>query len=285
MNKKYIITSGCSFTAHNGTARNNGNLSWAYCLSDILGNSYQVDNVAISGQGNYTISLNAINQVDTLLNKGVDAKDIIVLTQWSGLFRPTLYSELFDEKKVPFDEIAADNNLKELQKAIPHNFINTAARRDTEFWAGYYEYYYTTPQAFIDNLDIILKTQWYLESKNIKFKMFTGWDIFTTVDGSNGNFGKDKILRPNQFSKGEYSNISNNLLTELYPWSRIFWDKIDWNNFWVFSNDKIKYGGMTQWVQNNLPIDDWYCQFPSDVHPSNKAHKKFANDVVKTWIS
>ena len=224
--KKYIVTSGCSFTAHDGAPIHNRLVSWSYCLSKLLGNNYQVDNVAICGQGNYTISLNAISQVDTLLDKGVDIKDITVILQWSGLFRPTLYSESHDKTKIPFNQIAADNNLKELEKLKTHGFINSAAGRDTLFWSNYYQNYYTTPQAFINNLDIILKTQWFLQSKGIQYKMFTAWDIFTTVDGIRRNFGKDKILRPNQFSNGEYSNKDNNLLSELYPWSKIFWNKI-----------------------------------------------------------
>jgi hypothetical protein len=59
---------------------------------------------------------------------------------------------------------------------------------------------------------------------------------------------------------------------------------IDWDNFWTFENDKVKYGGMLQWIQNTLP-KNWYDGRPGgirDFHPSSEAHKKFANTVLIT---
>ena len=33
---------------------------------------------------------------------------------------------------------------------------------------------------------------------------------------------------------------------------------IDWDNWWFFNNDKIKFGGLTEWSQYNLKKDKWY---------------------------
>ena len=54
---------------------------------------------------------------------------------------------------------------------------------------------------------------------------------------------------------------------------------IDWENFWVFNNDKVKYGGLLQWVQNNLPTDSWYRAL-DDRHPSTEGHREFCKHVI-----
>ena len=280
---KHLVTSGCSFT-HANAKQHKGNKSWAYHLKDVIDEKnigdFKLSNLGLSGVGNFTISLNCINKVETLLNDGVNPKDIVVFLQWTGLFRPTIYSESNKERIVPFGDSLTDYELKEIFKKHPYGFTDTAARTEDWFWMNYYENYYTTPAAFIDNLNNILKTQWYLKSKGIKYKMFNAWDIFTTADGSNGRFVSDKMLRPNQFSNGEYSNIDNVLLSDMYPISNVFWKMLDFDNYWFFNNDIVGYGGMIQWIQNNVEFDDWYRGFPTDVHPSNVSGRKFSEHVV-----
>lgn len=281
---KHIITAGCSFTQLN--KKTNGHDSWAYHLKNIINDKpenegkFKFSNLGLSGTGNYIISLNCISKIETLLENNVNPEDIIVFLQWTGLFRPAVYNEDHRDRVVPFDTIEDDFKLKEVFKTHPYGFVDTAARTEYAFWLSYYDYYYSTPAAFIDNLNSILKTQWYLKSKNIQYKMFNAWDIFTTYDGSNGRFVSDKMLRPNQFSDGEYSNIENTLLADKYPISKIFWDMLDFDHYWFFNNETVKYGGMTQWVQNNLPLKDWYVGYPTDVHPSNTSGKLFTKDVI-----
>ena len=205
---KYIITAGCSFTELNKKV--NGHDSWAYHLKDIINEEpdnkgkFEFSNLGLSGTGNYIISLNCISKVETLLEKNIDPNNIIVFLQWTGLFRPAVYNENHSDRIVPFNEIKDNFKLKEVFQKYPYGFNDTAARTTHPFWVNYYENYYTTPAAFIDNLNSILRTQWYLKSKNIQYKMFNAWDIFTTYDGSSGRFVSDKMLRPNQFSSNEY---------------------------------------------------------------------------------
>ena len=56
---------------------------------------------------------------------------------------------------------------------------------------------------------------------------------------------------------------------------------IDWDNWWFFNNDKIKFGGLTEWSQYNLKKDKWY---QDDLHPSFDAHKKFKDVVILDLI-
>ena len=277
----HIVTSGCSFSAWDGIYKcPYGNMAWPYRIPQVENHKFKLHNVSISGSGNFIVALNCINKVNNLINSGIDVKNIKVFIQWTGLFRPTVYNDKYHFRNVPFCDIAADSELKSLYSKSPNGFIEPANYRREEFWATYYDNYYSTPAALIDTLDSILKVQWYLKSNNIDYSMFTGWDIFTTPDGKEGWLIDDKMLRPNQFTGGEYTNKDYNLLADLHPWASIFWKMIDFNKFWFFENENIKYGGMIQWIQQSLDMNYWYQDFPKDPHPSKYAHAAFAQKVI-----
>ena len=50
-----------------------------------------------------------------------------------------------------------------------------------------------------------------------------------------------------------------------------------WDNWWFFENEKVKYGGITEWSQYNIEKDKWY---QDDLHPSFDAHKKFNEELI-----
>ena len=66
----------------------------------------------------------------------------------------------------------------------------------------------------------------------------------------------------------------------MYPISKVLWDMLDFDHYWFFHNENVKYGGMIQWIQNNIPFEDWYKEFPTDVHPSNTSGRYFAEVVI-----
>ena len=110
-------------------------------------------------------------------------------------------------------------------------------------------------KAIQNTLENISKAQEFLESKNIKYKMFCGWNIFDN----------DLDL------KG-----------------------IDTSNFWFYSDKKINYGGMREWIAGNLEKRLWTratighkdssANTPGwaliDTHPSNEAQSFFTEDVL-----
>ena len=282
---KHIVTSGCSFTISDGESIGSNNKSWARHLEDIL-KDVQIHNVGMSGVGNYVISMNCINVIKNLLNSKVSSDDIEVIIQWSGLYRPTLYSEIKRHCSLPFNEI--NDEFYDLEvRDKEGRFINTAGqiRKQDGFWMDYFEKYFGTGNAFINTLDCILKTQWYLKSKNIKYKMFNSWDTFTM---SKKNSFLDRIFgqgdKGNQHGKEVYNNKNNILLKDVYGYSKNLWDMIDWNNFWVFNNENVKFGGMLQWVQNNLEYEDWYVSYGNDFHVPTNSSLKFTEEVVLPWL-
>jgi len=276
---KYLVTSGCSFTHDSPT--------WANYLASSTNKTLY--NVAMSGAGNHLISTFLIKKIEELLSAGIKKEEICAIIQWSGIFR-------FDrivEKKLSIEDssmkerpVHIANKVKERSFSSPsgttNDWVMCAGSRNIGIWP---ELYYITSkeQAFLETLENILRAQWYLKSKQIKYKMFTGWDIFTDGLPQNKfiNYSVDAETNSiNQFTEKEYQNINNFLLKENCKWSGYLFDLIDWDNFWVHESERIKYGGLTQWVADNLPKELWFCA-PGNGHPSSKAHEKFAEHILR----
>ena len=88
---RHFVVAGCSYTR-------NGEIAWSHFLEKLLiekfgSDKIQFHNVAISGIGNDLISFNCINIIQSLLDRGVNCKDITVIIQWSGLNRQARYYE------------------------------------------------------------------------------------------------------------------------------------------------------------------------------------------------
>ena len=286
MSSNHLVTAGCSFTISDGDRIGNGNKSWARHLDDKL-EDVEVHNVGMSGVGNYVISMNCIHIVQNLLDYGINSDDINVIIQWSGLYRPTLYSEIESHCDLPFTEIRDEFYTLDNVSNNSGEFINTAGqiRRENPFWMEYFEKYFGTGNAFVHTLDCILKTQWYLTSKKIKYKMFNSWDTFTTSEKSNFF---ERILgsgdKGNQHGRQIYKNKNNRLYKDVYPYSTHMWDMIDWDNFWTFDNENVKFGGMLQWTQNTQQFKDWYVAYGEDFHVPTQSSLKFTEEVILPWL-
>jgi hypothetical protein len=283
---KHLVTSGCSFTYDRPT--------WADHLSASTG--MELHNVSMSGAGNHLISTFLIEEVERLLDLGLQERDLCVIVQWSGIFRfdkvvkkKNAWEEGFDWEQRP---VHRSQNRKFNTESIPvppgtdNNWIMCAASRSIGIWPTVYNLM-SKEQAFLETLENILRVQWYLKSKNIQYKMFTGWDIFTDGAPKKKSIfcGLDAIVNSgNQFTNDNYENAHHTLLKENCKWFGYLFDLIDWDNFWTHNDKKIKYGGLTQWVKGNLPKSIWFCA-PGDQHPSAAAHKQFADRVLAEIIN
>ena len=274
---KHLITSGCSFTHDVPT--------WANFLSETTGR--KLHNVAMSGAGNHIISSELIRKIEILLDEGIKEEDMVVVVQWSGIFR---FDKIVEKHPNTSDRLVYLANGQQPRAFSPpsgtyNDWVMCAGSRDKGIWPSVHTIM-SKEQAFLETVENVLRVQWYLNHQNIKFKMFTGWDIFT--DGApirkGTRLGTDTIVNTNQFTDDSYTNKTHTMLSDNCKWFGYLFDMIDWDNFWTFEDENIKYGGLTQWAKSTLPKDEWY-RAPGDFHPSTEAHKKFANQVLMEIIN
>ena len=274
----HIVTSGCSYsntedcidyTTH-GMDYHSYQLdnykSWALHLEDIVPDC-KVYNTAKAGVGNGYISRAIIYKVNEMLEQG--KKPDYVFIQLSSCDRKELLLNIddttsetdknivthfipeFDIKDVRFNKNVKLKNNNMLW--LKHSYEEDSMMR---YW---YKYYASLEECYLRTLEHILRLQWFFKVNDISYKFFCGWNIFQDL----------KVPR--------------------YPLElRHLWKMIDWDNFWLHK----RLGGITEWNEDNLPFRDRYVTgerktedgFPLDQHPSNKAHREFAKQVVSKWI-
>ena len=274
-----IVTGGCSYsntedcvdyTTH-GMDYHSYQLdnykSWALHLEDIVPDS-KVYNTAKAAAGNGYISRAVIYKVNEMLEEykkpdyvfiqlsSCDRKELLVniddATSKTDKNIITHFIPEFDIKDVRYnkDVKLKNNNMIWLKHSYEEDSL-------MKYW---YKYYHSVEVGYLRTLEHILRLQWYFKANDISYKFFCGWNIFKDLP---------KVPR--------------------YPIElRHLWKMIDWDNFWFHR----KFGGITEWCDENLPFKDRYVTGERlnengtalDEHPSNKAHREFAKQVVSKWI-
>ena len=284
---KHVVVSGCSFTISDGVKVGNNNKSWAWHLKDDLDKKISFHNVGSSGAGNYIISTTCIETVNSLLKNGFSPEEITVIVQWSGLFRPSIYTNENVKRKNTFFESNSKYLSKLKESNSEYQFYDTAGQLNSKdtFWNTYLLHYFSLPAAFTNTLEMILRLQWYLKSNKIKYLMFNAWDIFTAKKLKKTKFGNDIIVNENQFGDTIYNNVDNFNLFEFSPYSMSLWGMIDFNDFWLFKNENVKFGGMLQWIQNNINQTKWYVNHKNDFHIPSETSIYFYEQVISKLIN
>lgn len=148
-NKKYLLTSGCSFT--DGFQMHEKG-SWAYYLSDML--NLKLINKARGGSGNEYISDSVIIE---LMNNEEIRNQCIVIVAWSGNTR--LMSSIYDGKSYVLDTVQ------------PQDFISDEHGKIGRFWnkqdVGFL--FSDIPFCAYKTYLSILKLSSFLESLNIPY--------------------------------------------------------------------------------------------------------------------
>jgi|TARA_B110000977_G_scaffold97454_1_gene128377 hypothetical protein len=280
-----IVTGGCSFSEtrncidyHRFGMMDNyddyqidgGYKSWALHLEDIIPNS-KVYNTAMPGAGNGYISRAVIYKVNEMLEQG--EKPDYVFIQFTACDRKELLLNV--------DDASTENDRNLLTHFIPSldggmdtgiDWNKVKEQNNNMLWLKHsytdesmmkhwYKYYHSIEVGYLKTLEHILRLQWFFKANDINYKMFCGWGLFHELP---------KIPRQP---------------IEL----RHLWSMVEWDNFWFHK----RLGGITEWSRDNLPFEERFVTGDRktedgnalDEHPSNKAHKTFAKEVVSKWIN
>ena len=304
MGKKHIITAGCSFT-------NCGN-SWPYYLDR---EKYEVHNIATPGAGQAYISRSTIYHINKLLNEGIERDRIKVLVMWSGMDR---HEVLSTDRETPMHQIYIDGNdmnwlenfvCTEKHYRIPYKescWLKSSTRGMqwenkpvVRLFDMYFKFFHTEEESFVRSLENILRLQWYLESKNIKYKFMCWQNIFNKYSftvpkgypsengiaeghniwcmGWSHNEWHDNIIWPKEID----CKISKDtpLLKDIYINSTHMWDMIDWDQWWFYEDDQVEYGGLAEWIILG-ERHAWGNGRDDPGHPSVYSHGEFTRKVI-----
>ena len=214
----------------------------------------------------------------------------MVLKEKSYLFqhkKQTKYSELDDSVKregentlIMSNRSNVFSNTKGVRPGIvnvPNGYLKSGGLPYTDDWWKtkpqrdyfnlWYDNFYSVEKQFIDTLKSILLVQTFCERHNIKYFMSVWQNIFSARNSQGDlppkSYGDDCVesrLKP------KFVDIFNKS-------SRFLWNSIYFNKFIFYENDKVIYGGITEYANVNK-LEFW----EDNAHVCYSGHKKFIDE-------
>lgn len=249
--KKLLITSGCSFSECISYATT----TWPIHLAKEL-SGYEHTSYAMGSQGNGLISRSIIYGVIEAL-KTHKPEDILVGVMWSGSNRhdfrctsPSLLHFVSDKVHNGWME-----NPTSFVKDSTKNWVilNTNWTENNKEALTHYKMFHDEIGSSIYSIEHILKTQWFLQSKNIKY-------FFT-------NYMDHNIVVPENITHPEIDYLYKQIDTEHYLPVTSQYD-------WISKNSKYAESNPEEWNILTGPH-----------HPTTEMHKEFVDEVIVPWLS
>ena len=223
-------------------------LCYPYFTEQFYRGKYKIHNIARDASDNGTISRNINMLVEDLWDK--DMHDMMVIVQWSGLDRHSMFVE---------EDYCSGTAGHPFYRKKYNGWSLSSLDGTHERWSDYYLHEHSEEKATQSTLDNISKTQQFLKSKGIKYKMFCGWQIFSNDLNINEHIDtSDFIFFEND--TGSYNDVA------------------EWND-----TGYSKYGGMKEWIRHNVDNKYW-TRGEGDQHPHNIAQEKFTYGVILNLV-
>jgi len=310
MNKnKILITGGCSFSDGALFIKENSYRQTWPCYIQEKYDFKRYVHMGNPASGNELIAERVIYALQTLLDKGHSPNDLYLGVMWSGIERKELfvspvetnrlnllrkYSELDDSVKREGENTLIMSNYSNIfsnTKDVKPNVVNVSngylksgglpypedwwkIKSQRDYFNLWYDNFYTVEKQFIDTLKSILLVQTFCERHNIKYFMLVWQNIFNArspLDKDYYYFGDlplnsyRDILQESKFDP-RYVDIFNKN-------SKFLWNAIDFDRFIFYENDKVIYGGLTEYANVNK-LKFW----EDNGHVCYDGHKKFINE-------
>ena len=223
---KTIITGGCSFSAD------------AFCWPVHLANKLKCvhHQTGVGSAGNDLISRRVMYKLLELDNYD----DVLVGVMWSGYSRKSHMSNGEDALKRHKGNQSATSPCQWKDE----DWLLSNPGFNDKFAKQWYQWYYNDTQALMETYEHIIKLQWFLEQRKIKY-------FFTTYTAS-------ALSEADTNSK------------YIHPLKKL----VNWNNF-------LDVQGMAEWCQKYYPND---FPEPGDNHPGELQHQEFVKQVITPWL-
>jgi len=277
-----LLTMGCSFSCN----------AHPEVLQEKLSN-IEVDNWSRHSCGNKHIMRSVIFACYKHYKKYKTYDNLYVIVQWSGLHR---VEKLVTKKEtieyndyVKNAEVTPIVNWDDWENGIKKSgWLFGTGWFHLPIWKRWFQTIETDEFAFIRTMESILTLQHFFKSKNIEHKMILMENIFNdySVDYFKGATiaepdSQDSGVLWNHLSKEDsVDNVSKNtpLFKDKFPNATHLWDMIDWSKWWLYENDIVENGGISEWTlfEGSKP---WSTE--DDVqHPSMENRKLFTEQIL-----
>tara|TARA_E500000318_G_scaffold92789_1_gene91640 strand:+ start:1479 stop:2411 length:933 start_codon:yes stop_codon:yes gene_type:complete len=295
--RRTLVTGGCSFSDswNSPESKYLYRRTWVNYIKEKY-NFKKYVHMGNPASGNEIIAERVIYALQTLLDSGKSANDLYLGVMWSGIERKELfvsaqetdkYSELDDSIKregentlIMSNRSNVSSNAKGIRPSVESNsngylksgglpyideWWKTKPQRD--YFNLWYDNFYSVEKQFIDTLKSILLVQTFCERHNIKYFMSVWQNIFNARnplgDLPPKSYGDDCVK----------SRLKPKFVDIFSKSSRFLWNSIDFNKFIFYENDKVIYGGLTEYANVNK-LEFW----EDNAHICYSGHKKFIDE-------
>lgn len=261
-----VITTGCSFT---DGSFDTGSRTWKWWLKQEFPEFEYVglESLASPNCTNLPEITDAVRSLDS-------KEKAVAIIQLTGMDR------VFVEGLGRSPTVASlEHHMKKKKRWCDWGMIGRkTGHAEQEYgnqWLDYFINDYDEEEHINRLLTNIIEFQKTCREKEVPNLIFCGWNIFV----QKGDSKMWDLKKP-------YENKNDSLIFELYNSCSELVKKVDFSNFYLFENDKVKYGGLTEYSQHTLPKEQWFRKTtkPIDYHPSDSAHGAFTNEVILPWI-
>lgn len=279
-----LLTMGCSFSCN----------SYPEVLQNIMGDM-EVHNWSRHSCGNEHIMRSVIFGCHQHYQQYKTYDNLYVIVQWSGLHR---VEKLVTKKEtIEFDDYLENAEVTPIVnwdddwdsgKKRESGWLFGTGWFHLPIWKKWFQTIETDELAFIRTMECILTLQHFFKSNNINYKMIKMENIFNdySVDYLKGATisepdSQDSGVLWNHLSTLDtIKNVSKNtpLLKDKFPNATHLWDMIDWSNWFLYENDLVENGGISEWTlfEGSRP---WSTE--DDVqHPSMENRELFTRKVL-----
>jgi len=250
----YIITGGCSFSTP---------ATWPYVLKKIYPKKLYI-NTGLSSAGNDCISHSILFQTQSLLNKGIDPGQILIIVMWSGFDRKSFWinpEEIYDYQNLlcspqPHNPLVHHRTYIIDPERDDRGFLLGTAHCNTDNpyikeWKRYYfETYFTAEYALIENYTHFQRVQWFCENKGVNILNLTFADLMHYP------------YMP--WTEETWNNHTLSIIK--FPNAKFLQDMIDFKKWWFYKET----GGLFDLTKDlglGFEIDDQ--------HPNHDSHRYF----------
>lgn len=305
--RKILITGGCSFSDSWNLPESKYlyRRTWVNYIKEKY-NFKKYVHMGNPASGNELIAERIVYALQTLLDKGYLSDDLYVGVMWSGIERKELfvstqetdkYSELDDSVRREGENTLmmshysnVFSNTKGMRPGIvnvPNGYLKSGGlpykddwwktKPQRDYFNLWYDNFYSVEKQFIDTLKSILLVQTFCERHNIKYFMSVWQNIFNArnpLDKHNMFYGD---LPPKSYGdECVESRLQPKFVDIFNKSSRFLWNAIDFNKFIFYENDKVIYGGITEYANVNK-LEFW----EDNAHVCYSGHKKFIDEYSK----